>query len=470
MLGYTPKEIVQLHCWDWDDVFPTREAFLARWPELPTTSGSIESRHRRKDGSVFDVEVVWNPAQWGDERHLFCVCRDITERKQAEAERRNLEKHLLHGQKLESIGRLAGGVAHDFNNMLQSILGFTDLALEEADPDSDMHDYLTEIEKAAQRSADLTRQLLAFARKQTASPVSLDLNAAVPDTIKLLRRLIGEGIKINWSPGNGLANVRIDPTQLDQILTNLTLNARDALEGEGRIDIETCSAVIDEDYCMRNAEAVPGDYTVLVVSDNGRGMDKHTAAHIFEPFYTTKQPGEGTGLGLATVYGIVKQNAGFINVYSEPGMGTTFRIHLPATTEVLAERAAPARGTPVRGSETILLVEDEPMILSLGQRLLEGLGYKVLIAGDPAEALLLASNNTGKIDLLMTDVVMPGLNGRQLAQQITEMQPGVKCLYMSGYTANVIAHHGVLDEGVHFIQKPFTVQELGRKVRDVLGS
>ncbi len=397
------------------------------------------------------------------------VDKDITERRRAEEEQAKLQVQLQQAQKMESVGRLAGGVAHDFNNMLGVILGHAELALGQVDADHALHADLDEIRKAAMRSADLTRQLLAFARKQTVAPKVLDLNETVGGMLTMLRRLIGEGIDLRWQPGADLWPVKIDPSQIDQILANLCVNARDAIAGIGKMTIETANYTLDEDYCAAHAGCAPGEYARLAVSDDGSGMDKDTLLHVFEPFFTTKSAGEGTGLGLATVYGVVKQNSGFINVYSEPGQGTTFTIYLrrhvdkavPAPTE---GAAIPAR----RGHETILLVEDEPAILALTKTLLERQGYSVVAAGTPGEAFRLAQAHTGEIHLLMTDVVMPEMNGRTLATNLLSVYPHLKRLIMSGYTADVISHHGVLDEGVQFIQKPFTMEGLSAKVRDAL--
>lgn len=400
---------------------------------------------------------------------ILGVARDITDRKHAEEERARLQTQLLHVQKMESVGRLAGGVAHDFNNMLSVILGHADMALAKLDPSLPLHADLEEIRKAAARSADLTRQLLAFARKQTVAPKVLDLNETVAGMLKMLRRLIGEDIELTWQPGMDLWPIKMDPSQIDQILANLCVNARDAIAGFGRVGITTENSVCDEDCCVGQPEFVAGEYVVLAISDNGCGMDPETLACIFEPFFTTKELGKGTGLGLATVYGIVKQNSGFINVRSEQGRGTTFQVCLPRhvpITERLAEQA-PAQPT-APGHETILLVEDEPAILEMTAAMLEYLGFTVLTAGRPGEALRLAENHPGPIDLLLTDVVMPEMNGRDLAKNLLALYPGLKRLFMSGYSADVIAPHGVLDEGIHFLQKPFSLEDLAARVREAL--
>ncbi|MDR3556702.1 MAG: PAS domain S-box protein [Syntrophobacteraceae bacterium] len=398
------------------------------------------------------------------------IAVDITESKRAEEERAKLTAQLSQAQKMESVGRLAGGVAHDFNNMLGVILGHAEMAMDQVDSTNPLHDDLQEIQKAAKRSADLTRQLLAFARKQTVSPKVLDLNETVEGMLKMLRRLIGEDIDLAWLPGNNLWPVKVDPSQIDQILANLCVNARDAIGGIGKVTIETVTMVFDEAYCADHAGTVAGEYVLLAFSDNGCGMDKETQGKLFEPFFTTKGVGEGTGLGLATVYGIVKQNNGFINVYSEPGQGTTFKIYLPRHAAKTEQTLKTGAAEPIDcGHETILLVEDEQAIRKMTAMMLTRQGYTVLQAGTPAEAIRLAEAHPGKINLLMTDVVMPEMNGRDLAKNILSLYPSIKRLFMSGYTANVIAHHGVLDEGVNFIQKPFSMQHLAAKLRQVIG-
>ena len=400
---------------------------------------------------------------------LFGTIQDITERKLAEEEKGRLETQLQQAVKMESVGRLAGGIAHDFNNMLGVILGHTELALSQVDPAQPLHADLAEIDKAARRSADLTRQLLAFARKQTVLPLVLDLNATVAGMLKMLHRLLGENVHLAWRPGPGLWPIKMDPSQVDQILANLCVNARDSISGVGTLTIETGNVSCDEAYCDAHPEVAPGDYVRLVVSDTGCGMDKQTQAHLFEPFFTTKGQGKGTGLGLATLYGMVKQNDGFVHVYSEPGTGTTFTIYLPrhlgqAHQEAAAETASVASPAG-RGHETILLVEDEPAILKVTRRMLERQGYVVLSAGTPAEAVRLAGEHPGEIKLLMTDVVMPGMNGSDLARSLLSVHPGLKRLFMSGYTADVIAQQGVISDGVNFIQKPFSMEGLAHAVR-----
>ena len=410
--------------------------------------GSISSKIQR-DAHGVPVKIIGS-------------LRDITERKRTQAQ-------LQQAQKMESVGRLAGGVAHDYNNMLSVILGYTELAMEKVPPDDPLHADLKEILDAAKRSTEITRQLLAFARKQTISPKVLDLNESVEGMLKIIRRLIGEDIDLAWLPGTGMGLIKMDPSQLDQILANLCLNARSAIANVGKIIIKTDTVNFDEAYCADHDGFIPGYFVMLEVSDNGHGMDRETRDKIFEPFFTTRGVGQGTGLGLATVYGIVKQNDGFINVYSEPGKGTTFRIYLPShageakkTGPIIAEKIPAGRG------ETVLLVEDEATIIKMSKAMLERLGYRVLAANSPVEAMVLAEQHAGGIDMLITDVIMPEMNGRELAQRIHALYPEIRTLFMSGYTADVIAHHGVLEAGVNFIQKPFSMNDIGMKVREVL--
>lgn len=397
------------------------------------------------------------------------LARDVTDHKKAEEERFRLEAQLIQAQKMEAIGRLAGGVAHDFNNMLSVIIGNTELAMAGVDPSDPLYKTLQDILNAGERSADLTRQLLAFARKQTILPKTLDLNNTVSATLKMLQRLIGEDIDLGWYPGRNLWEIRIDPSQIDQILANLTVNARDSIDKSGQIIIETSNEICDEVYCADRPGCIPGEYVMLAVSDNGYGMDKQTQANIFEPFFTTKKEGKGTGLGLATVYGIVRQNGGFINVYSEPGKGTTFRVYFPRYKSETIEPADETAEVMVKGAtETVLIVEDEEAVLALTVNMLEKLGYHVLAARKTDEAIRLAKGYSGNIDLLLTDVVMPDMDGKELCEQIKSIKPDLECLYMSGYTADVITRQGILDEGVHFIPKPFSMKTLASKIRETL--
>jgi PAS domain S-box-containing protein len=394
---------------------------------------------------------------------------DITEQKQSEEEKNKLQAQLAQAQKMEAVGRLAGGVAHDFNNMLSVIVGYTEMASEKLPLSNPIQQDLKEVFSAAKRSTELVRQLMAFARKQLISPVVLDLNDCVSGMLKMLRRLIGEDINLVWMPGHALWPVKIDPSQIDQFLANLMVNARDAIEGAGRVTIETHNVLLDQDYCRVHAGSVPGAYVLLAVSDNGCGMEKETQANIFEPFFTTKGIGKGTGLGLSTVFGIVKQNKGYIDVYSEPGQGTTFKIYLPRFAgEAVSNGANDIVKEPVGGKETILLVEDEEAVLKLAKTMLQRLGYLVLSAEKPSEAIQLAAEYEGDIHLLITDVVMPEMNGVKLAERLNSMRPKMKCLFMSGYTANVIAYLGILNEDMHLVQKPFSFNILAEKVRGIL--
>ena len=470
MLGYTAGELSRLHV---ADIHPQED-----WPAIMAgfeaasrgaLHGSMAMRCRCKDGQIIHAEVNANAVLLANRRYNLAIFRDITERKQAEAEHDKLEAQLRQAQKMEAVGRLAGGVAHDFNNMLQTILGTTELLLNDAAPDDPRIADLKEIASAARRSADLTRQLLAFASKQIIAPIVLNLDDAVTDMLKMLHRLIGEDVDLLWKPSLNLWPVKMDPAQIDQILVNLVVNARDAIAGIGKVTIETGKAEFDEAYCQTHPDVTPGTYVMLAVSDTGCGMDPETQAHIFEPFFTTKEQGKGTGLGLATVYGIVEQNGGVISVCSEPGKGTTFNVYLPlhaATADEIKNVLKPV--VVPTGTETVLLVEDEVPLLRLARRLLELLGYTVLAAAGPSEAMRLAAEYTGDIHLLLTDVVMPGLSGRDLRDRLSVTRPAMKCLFMSGYTADAMTRSGVLDQELHFVQKPFTKATLAVKLREAL--
>jgi len=415
---------------------------------------------RPLDGSTFEVEGSLRLARWNDQEVVLSVVRDITERKRLEA--------MLHqSQKLDALGQLAGGVAHDTNNMLGVIIGYTDLLEERLGEDAQSMADLAQIQKASQRSSDLIRQLLAFARKQVIQPRKADLNQLVEDTQRMLRRLIGENISLVWKPATALWNTWVDPSQIDQILANLTVNARDAIDGSGSILLETQNLNVDETFCESHPDAVPGDYVALTVTDTGHGMTPETRAHIFEPFFTTKESGRGTGLGLAMVYGILRQNGGFVTVYSTPTMGTSFHLCFPryqagSTEEPAAEPRAPLLG----GQETLLLVEDEEVLLDLGKTVLEGAGYRVIPAASPIQAQARLSEIEQAIDLLVTDLVMPGMSGWELYQWIRLVRPGTRALFMSGYPANTLPSQEIL--GSAFLQKPFSREELLRKVRAVL--
>ena len=423
-----------------------------------------EFHNRKKDGSLYWDRSTISPIRdaAGVITHFLAVKEDTTAEKKMEAQ-------YLQAQKMEAIGRLAGGIAHDFNNMLSVILGYTEAAMLELSPDSRTYKDLEQVESAASRSAELTRQLLAFSRQQTIEPVVLDLNTQMKGMQELLRRLIGEDIDIHFSLTPYLWAVKMDPSQVDQILANLAVNARDAMPDGGKLTIETENIHLNEDYCQEREGFLPGDYVMLAVSDSGCGMSKEIAEKVFEPFFTTKAEGKGTGLGLATVYGIVKQNNGFIHVYSEIDQGTTFRIYLTrhVSKEMPVDGAAKPKNV-VHGTETILLVEDNTMLRTLAKRMLERMGYAVMEASTPDEAIAICEAHSESIHLLLTDVVMPLMNGKELRERIGVLRPEIKALFMSGYTADAIARRGVLDEDMNFIGKPFGMNELGLKVRQVL--
>ena len=398
-----------------------------------------------------------------------CVFVDVTERKRAEAERQRLLNQLAQAQKMESIGRLAGGVAHDFNNMLGVILGHAELALAQVQPTDPIRSDLEAIHSTAVRSGGLTRQLLAFARRQTVSPRVLDLRHTIGGMLEMLRRLIGEDIALDWQPASELWSVRLDPSQVDQVLANLCVNARDAMPHGGTIRISVRNTLVDASERTAREGVTPGPFVLLSVEDTGSGMDEQTLAQLFEPFFTTKDVGRGTGLGLATVYGIVKQNHGFIDVHSVPGCGSRFDIYLPTSAVGTSAEVTTPQASPRGQRETILLVEDDQALLVLAQTLLESLGYRVLSANHPAQAERLVADHGSDIDLLMTDVVMPGMNGRDLARALLGAYPRMKCLFTSGYTADIIATHGVLDENVPFLQKPYSTADLASALRRLLG-
>ncbi len=589
LLGYSSEKILCLHLWDWDANW-TKDELLQKLRSVDIEGSIFETRLRCADGTLIDVEVAANSAVVGGRKLVFCVCRDISQRKQAEqvllktqallntterltrtggwsydleikkiswtdevyrihglskdydpndprrnlsfispkyqaaidtafqkaitygepydlelelitpqdkskwvrtsgtaewedgklirvfghmtdvSEKLQLEQQLQQAQKMESVGRLAGGVAHDYNNLLSVILGYSELAMNKVDADSKLHADLMEIFKAGERSRDITRQLLAFARKQTIAPEVLDLNTSVEVMLKILRRLIGEDICLNWKPASEVWPIRIDPSQIDQILANLCVNARDAISGVGEITMETKSVCLGDDFCLAHTGFRPGEYVSLKVSDNGIGIEADNLDKIFEPFFTTKGSDKGTGLGLAMVYGIVKQNNGFIDVNSEPGKGTTFTLYFPrCKVEQSAEdKEQNEVGVKKGKGEKVLLVEDDTSLLRLTANILERLGYSVKVADRPREAIRIAEQLEAPIDLLITDVVMPEINGRDLAKQLNSLFPNLKCLFMSGYTADVISRHGVLDKGLHFIDKPFTQRDLSIIVRKIL--
>lgn len=423
----------------------------------------FSSRHRLADGSVRDVEVYGSEIDIQGRTHLHFIVHDITEK-------RRLEEQYRQAQKMEFVGRLAGGIAHDYNNTLCVILGYTELALSKIPPGDPLHAHLVGVLHAARRSADITRQLLAFARRQPMEPKVLDMNRSVASMLSMLCRLIGENIELLWRPGTDAATVYMDPSQLDQILVNLCTNARDAIDGVGKIVVETRQESLDKVSSSDPDGAVSGEFVVLTVRDDGRGMDRETLNQIFEPFFTTREAGKGTGLGLATVYGIVRQNNGLIRVRSELGKGSEFRIYLPrhlGTVEDLAEDHD--REIPRGDGETVLLVEDDTEILELGEEMLHALGYRVLAANTPRQALQIVREHAGEIALLITDVVMPEMNGRQMADQILALRPRLKVLFMSGYAAEILAPRGAREEETHFLQKPFSLKTLAFKIQTALG-
>ena len=462
--GYTVAEALQMNLKDTveaEDYIKVLEMMKRKLAGENMTAYEIEII--AKDGRHIPLEVNTKYVyQNGVAVGVQGIARDVTER-------RNLEEQLRQSQKMEAIGQLAGGVAHDFNNLLTAINGYSSLALQRVDDDSSIKPYLEEVKKAGDRAANLTRQLLAFGRKQILQPLALDLNSVVSDMNKMLRRLIGEDIALAAKLAPDLRKIKADPGQVEQVLINLVVNARDAMPTGGSLTIETANVQLDREYASRHVGIQPGRFVMLAVSDTGTGMDEATRARIFEPFFTTKEKGKGTGLGLSTVYGIVQQSGGSIWVYSEPNQGTSFKVYLP---ELRSDASAHVVESTIdvieSGSETILLVEDEEVVRGLTTNILEGAGYHVIAAGGGAEAAKLCADRNAPIDLLLTDVVMPRTSGKEVADQLTKMQPGLKVLFMSGYTDEAIVHHGVLDANVEFIQKPFTPVGLSKKIREVL--
>ena len=420
--------------------------------------------NRRKDGTLYEEDAVISPVRDPSGRvvNYVAVKRDVTDV-------RRMEEQLRQSQKMEAVGRLAGGVAHDFNNLLTAISGYSDLLLHRLPEYSTLRRDVEEIRKAGDRAAALTRQLLAFSRRQVLQPKVLDLNAVVTNMGQMLRRLVGEDIALSTDLSPSLSRVNVDPGQIEQVIVNLALNARDAMPDGGKVVIETSNAELDEDYCSRHPYVTPGRFVMVAVSDTGHGMSAEVKEHIFEPFFTTKPKGSGTGFGLSTTYGAVKQAGGSIEVYSEVGVGTTIRIYLPRVEGKPPEIAGADRpGTLRGGTETVLLVEDEEIVRKLAVRVLDELGYRVLQAGNGDEAITLALGCGERIDLLLTDVVMPGMSGRELANRLTQVHPGTRVLFTSGYTDDAIVHHGVLDDGVAFLGKPYSPLALAGKVREVL--
>ena len=472
MLRYHEGELVGLDHWlvyhpEFQELTKERARARMRGEETIT---HYEVKMQRKDGSWFYADVGARVIAIEGEPGIQVWVKDITERKKAEEEKRKLEAQFNQAQKMEAIGVLAGGVAHDFNNLLTSIIGNADLVLMNLDKDSPVNEPVEEIRKAGRRAAALTRQLLAFSRKELIRPEVLNLNSLMTDLEKMLRRLIGEDIELVTDYAPDPCRVEADPGQMEQVVMNLAVNARDAMPKGGKLIFETANVELDEDYFRGHGmEGEAGPHVMLAVTDSGTGMDEETRAHIFEPFFTTKKMGRGTGLGLSTVYGIVKQNKGHIWVYSEPGKGTTFKAYLPkAGTDAEPAKTSPSRSRSLEGAETILVVEDDESLRKMTERMLKGYGYRVLTARDGEEALQIAGSHGDPLHLMLTDVIMPGMNGHTLAEQMKPRIPGLKVVYMSGYTHNAIARRGVLEKDVDLIQKPFTREGLAFKVREIL--
>lgn len=430
--------------------------------ESGNITGHFENAIITRDGTY--RHIVWNnTVLHGPDRSIAGIASigvDVTDH-------RGVEEQLRQSQKMEAIGRLAGGVAHDFNNMLGVIMGYAEISMRNLSPDDKLRHRLNEILKAAQRSNEITRQLLAFSRKEVIAPKVVNLNALIIDTEKTLGRLIGEDIRLCFKPSTALWPVKADPSQIDQILINLAVNARDAMPDGGALTIETANIHLDATYCHHNIDAKPGDYVSISVSDTGCGMDSETCKHIFEPFFTTKEVGKGTGLGLATIYGIVTQNNGFINVYSEPGLGSTFTAYLPRTEETGLQEAAASENIPT-GSGTVMVVEDDPTVLAMTTDMLEQIGYTIITADNPAQAIKLCQDSALKIDLIISDVIMPTMNGREMVERIRNIRPDIRVLFMSGYTSDIIASKGVFESGMNFLMKPFNMTSLNDKINEVL--
>jgi two-component system, cell cycle sensor histidine kinase and response regulator CckA len=465
ILGFSDDELAGTSFYDHvhpDDVYTAQQAVKQATATNP--SGTVQYRMRHKDGSWHTIEsgssAILN--QQGKVEKFVVVNRDVSEQRQ-------LEEKFRQAQKMEAVGRLSGGVAHDFNNLLGVIIGYAEFLQESLDPENDLRSSVDEILKAGKRAASLTRQLLAFSRQQVLDPKVLDLNVVVLDMDKMLRRLIGEDIELSTVLGPDLGRLKADQSQLEQVLLNLVVNARDAMPQGGKLLIDTQNMVMDEAFVRRYPYPVqPGPYVCLTVTDSGIGMDAETKARAFEPFFTTKEKGKGTGLGLSTVYGVVKQSGGYIDIYSAPGAGTTFKIYLPRVDDAITTDAPVGAATSFTGNETILLAEDESSLRTLTRNTLELCGYKVLEAKDGLEALEVSERFKGPIDLLLTDMVMPGMGGRQLAQELSRRRPEIRLAYMSGYTGQAVGSQGPVDPGSVFLLKPFTRELLTRKIRDAL--
>ncbi len=472
MLGYTAKEMIGQPVWKFiveEDQF--HEAMMAKLAKGVLSSKALEHNFKRKDGTSFPalIEDRILKDSVGIIKGIRSTLQDITELKKAEEEMASLQEQFRQSQKMEAIGRLAGGIAHDFNNLLTIIKGYSQLSLMELTEDHPLKGSIEEISKASDRASGLTRQLLAFSRRQILEVKVLDFNALLRDLEKMLHRILGEDIELATFLSEDLARVKADPGQIEQVIMNLAVNARDAMSSGGKLTIETKNVELDQEYARSHVGSKPGHYVMISASDTGVGMPSEIKERIFEPFFTTKEKGKGTGLGLSTVYGIVKQSKGNIWVYSEPGYGTTFKIYLPQVDEPLeALKDKLSEKALVGGNETILVVEDEEEVRKLTVRILQNKGYRVLTASDGNAALLVVKRYVSPIHLMLTDVVMPGINGRELAKKMESFHPKMKVLYMSGYTENAIVHHGILDEKMDYIPKPFTVEGLTKKVREAL--
>jgi two-component system cell cycle sensor histidine kinase/response regulator CckA len=473
MLGHTAEEMRGKPIWSfYAEEKITRHVTLSKISGDVSFHDTFERTAIRKDGTTLPVLVVDRITRDKEGRitGIRSTVEDLTERRRTEETLRKSEEQLRQWQKVEAIGRLAGGVAHDFNNLLMTIKGCSELLLNDFDGRDPRRDEVEEIRKAAERATSLTRQLLAFGRRQVLQPQVLDLNAVVANMNKMLHRLIGEDIQLNTVLDGDLWPVRVDPGQIEQVLMNLAVNARDAMPHGGKLTIETTNVIHDEEYAREHVSVKPGLYVLLAVSDTGLGMDKETQSHLFEPFFTTKEEGKGSGLGLSTAYGIVKQSGGNIWPYSAPGKGTTFKIYLPRvekSTKRYRPKAAAVTMAP-GGTETILLVEDEDSVRAMVSKVLRSKGYTVLEASQGQEALQVSEHHEGPIQLMVTDVVMPHMSGRELAEKLASFRPAMGVLYMSGYPDKAIIHHGILEAGTAFLQKPFTLNALEWKVREVL--
>jgi two-component system cell cycle sensor histidine kinase/response regulator CckA len=467
--GYSREEFLNMTI---KDIRPAEDIPILLDNLTKVFSGLDEAgvwQHRKKDGTIIDAEITSYPLHFAERRAELVLSNDITKRKQTEEALRRSEEQLRQAQKMEAVGKLAGGIAHDFNNLVTVINGHTALSMRRLGQDDPLYHKLEIIKQAGERAASLTRQLLAFSRKQILQPKVLDLNHVVFETNQILQRLIGEDIDLLIGLMPDLGKVKADPGQIEQVLMNVSVNARDAMPKGGKLTIETANVYIDEGYASRHLSIRPGRYVMLAVSDTGCGMDAQTQQRIFEPFFTTKEVGKGTGLGLSTVYGIVRQSGGSIWVYSELGRGTTFKIYLPCVDSPTEEFKVSSAETKAQlGTETVLLVEDEEMVREMTREILQESGYRVIEAKHGHEALLVAEQYNGPIHLMLSDVVMPQMSGRELAEQLSPLRREMKVLYMSGYTDDAIVHHGVLDEGMAFIEKPFTPNALARKLREVL--